>query len=112
MCVGTAQDCGEIVDVTEDNQEVAVNRTRPNLCLRCVMGGTASSNVQWIVDGTVLSPGGSGLGGNLMNVGGVLVIVDPSTLIMDGTRPYEIGQCLSSNPVFQWEQTELFSSSE
>ena len=112
VTIGTAQNCGETVDVTEDNQEIAVNNTGLNLCLRCVSSGSTSSNVQWIIDSIVLVPGGSGLGGNLMNVGGVLVITDPSTLISDGPIPYEITSCFSSAPGFRWEQAELFSSSK
>ena len=142
LCVGTAQNCGETVNITGNNLQFVVNNTRPNLCLRCMSDGTDSFNVQWTVGstvltpggsgldstvltpggtgfpggsglgGTVLTPGGSGLGGNLMNVGGVLVIVDPSTLIMDGAEPYEISSCLSPSQRFVWEDSELFSSSE
>ena len=112
MYVGYSQNCGEIVDVTEDDQEVAVNRTRPNLCLRCVRGVTASSNTQWIIGPVVLNPGQNSPDNNLMNVGGVLVIVDSSNLIMDGPTPYQISDCLSASPVFRWRDIELFSSSK
>ena len=77
-------------------------------------GGIASTNAQWVIANfIVLTPGDSALDGNLMNVDGVLVIMDPSTLIFDGLSPYSnIESCLSSSPRLRWLNPLLFSSSE
>ena len=109
-----SQNCGETVDVTKTDQQFVVDRNRPNLymCLRCVRGGTASSNAQWIIGPVVVLPGQNSPDNNMMNVGGVLVIVDSSTLIMDGPIPYKITECLCASPVFRLRGIELFSSSE
>ena len=86
---GAAQDCSETFNITGDRQIVLVNRSISHLCFQCLYDGVSYNTTIWTVKGVFVSDDTSAPGVEVVN--GVLVLLNPMTLFMDGqSNGYEV----------------------
>ena len=107
LYTGAAQNCSEVLNITSGDVELLVNTSISPYCLQCLDTNMVShSDTQWAVPGR----GDVAIPGVAEVVNGVLVLLDPMALIMDGQSGYTV-QC-ASGVLFSYFNIELFSTSK
>ena len=103
-----AQNCSEVVNIniTSEDVELLVDTSISPYCLQCLDGsGKALPNTVWFLrNGSMITPTS-----DVEVVNGVLVFLDPMTLIMPGQRSFTV--TCQGGPL-QYEDIDLFSTSK
>jgi hypothetical protein len=111
LCTGVAQDCSEVFNITSPRGvELLVNTSISPYCLQCLDNNMMPhSDTIWLGSGqtTVITP----IPGVVDVVNGVLVLLDPMVLIMDGQSGSYTLTCQSGSLFLYWN-IELFSTSK
>ena len=98
-----AQDCNDLVTITSSGTDVLVNTSISRFCLQCVDGNMVfdPNNTIWEINRATVIDSTPGVD----EVAGVLVLVDPMQLLMDGGVTLECSDIIEYN-------IQVFSSSE
>jgi hypothetical protein len=110
LYTGTAQDCSRVLNITSGGVELLVNTSISPYCLQCLDNNMMSDpDTIWSDYGqsTVITP----IPGVVDVVNGVLVLLAPMALIMDGQSGSYTVQCLEEG-LFFYQNIELFSTSK
>ena len=102
---GEAQDCNDLVTITSSDAVVLVNTSISRSCLQCVDGSMVfdSATTVWMINWDTVSYSTPGV----EEVAGVLVLLDPMQLLMDG------GVTLECVGIYvEYTNIQVFSSSE
>ena len=104
---GAAQDCNETFNITHSRQRLLVNRSISHLCFRCLSDDVSHSTTAWVSGGNLIEDSTPGV----EVVNGVLVLLNPMTLFMDGqSNAYEV-ECEHTG-VQRLTDIEIVSSGE
>ena len=93
---------------------VLVNRSISRTCLQCVDEGMQSySGTVWVLPrGRTLSSTSNPSPEELQLLNGMLVLLHPMQLLVDGNNAYSVACLVTSAPApFNYEDIEVFSSS-
>ena len=103
---GAAQNCSELVDITSGDVELLVDTSISPYCLQCLDGsGKALPDTVWfLADGRIVTPTS-----DVEVVNGVLVLLNPMTLIRPGRGSYSV---TCQGGALRYEDIELFSTSK
>ena len=84
---GAAQTCSELVNITSGDVELLVDTSISPYCLQCLDGsGVALPDTVWFLpDGSIVTPTS-----DVEVVNGVLVLLDPMTLIRPGRQLHSV----------------------
>ena len=115
LFLNAAQYC-TVNTVSSDNMELLVDRNAGSYCLQCV--GTqmmSRHDIRYILphdDGQFVTDSNTSAlmseAAHVMN--GVLVLMEPSTLLSDGADSYSIQCSSNTSQPFRYEDIELYSS--
>ena len=101
-----AQDCNDLVTITSSGTDVLVNTSISRFCLQCVDGNMVfDPNTVWGINGDTVIDSTPGV----EVVAGVLVLLDPMQLLMDGDVTLE---CTGVSNDAAYTNIQVFSSSE
>ena len=101
-----AQDCNDLVTITSSDTVVLVNTSISRFCLQCVDGSMVSDpNTVWAIDRDAVTDSTPGV----EEVAGVLVLLDPMQLLMDGDVTLD---CTGVSNDVHYIDIQVFSSSE
>ena len=91
-CIGTAQNCGRILDLEDDNPFLLNLTLNISICLRCIDPFSLGvvPRTTWTLPGGVELRSGQSVD-EAMVVNSVLVLQNPRTLIPDGVDGYMVG---------------------